>query len=58
VLLTSDSPRSTANIHIRYKGTSQEIVKTRLQINWIKIESSDASNLNRKKIAELAEMYR
>lgn len=58
VLLSEDSGRRSANIHIRYKGISQDILKTRLQINWIKMESSDAADLNNKKIAELADLYR
>lgn len=58
VLLSEDSGRRSTNIHIRYKGTPQDILKTRLQINWIKMESSEAAHLNAKKIAELADLYR
>jgi len=40
VLIDNDAKKSVASLQIKYSGAIEEVVKGKLQINWIAIESS------------------
>jgi hypothetical protein len=56
--LDFDPERCSQQIHIKYTGNGEEVAKTKLQINWIAIESSPEMIERKFNHQEFNELYK